>query len=83
MLAFDQQALVHPRQFVGDFEDQRVIRRALLVDVAFCAAALHAMLAGRWQSQWRQEAVERIDLSTRHHRQRAAEQAVQVVQQRH
>ena len=56
---------------------------ALLVDMTFGAAALYAVFAGRGQPQRCEKTIDRVDLSTRHHRQRTAEQAVQIVQQRH
>ena len=81
MLALHQQAFVYARELVGNVQDGGKVGRALLLHVALGVAALHAVLAGRRQAQWRQEAVDGVDLAARHDGERAAELVAQVAQE--
>ena len=77
VLAFHDHAGVSHRQGIGGLHHGRQVRRSLLFQHAVRIAALCAMLAGRRQRQRFQEAIERIDLTTRDDGQRSAQQVVQ------
>jgi hypothetical protein len=81
VLALHQQAFVHACEFVGDVQDGHEIGRVLLLHVALCVAALHAVLAGGGQAQRCEKTVDGVDLAPGHHGERAAELVAQVAQQ--